>query len=373
MENCRSAALPVRVSRLFCFFDKQKYVCSYLIFKNKKISKTHFYHKSTGFKPCAFVMKGGIMLVLGLLLFFSACQKQRTTIPLEALTTPTTATLYDITFTHPDTGYVIGGTHWQHGEWLVTTNGGDTWRTDTFANNGLLAIDFLDAETAITVGFDGQAFYKSDADTWWLPYYPPEGETMNAVDFWDENTGVVVGGKNFAFGLIYRLNNINGTADTVHYPLPHELRDVQFTNKNTVHTVGYGYVGKSTDGGLTWQASDIQGDFFYALYFVNQEVGYAVGRSGTIIKTTDGGGEWQKIRNGNNVFVRNERFRDVWFKSEEEGYIVGDEGLFWWTDDGGDSWKIVEDTPDVTFHRIYYQNGIGFIAGEEGKIYRFKT
>jgi len=69
--------------------------------------------------------------------------------------------------------------------------------------------------------------------------------------------------------------------------------------------------------------------------------------------------------------VSNEKFRDLWFKNENEGYIVGDGGLFWWTDDGGDSWKIVEDTPDVTFYRIFYQNGTGFIAGEEGKIYRF--
>jgi len=142
-------------------------------------------------------------------------------------------------------------------------------------------------------------------------------------------------------------------------------------HENTVHIVGYGYVAKSTDSGLTWQPNSIQGDFFYALYFYNQDVGYAVGRSGTIIKTTNGGEDWLKIRNGNSLFVSNEKFRDVWFKNEDEGYIVGDSGLFWYTNDGGDSWKVVENTPDVTFNRIFYQNGVGYIAGEEGKIYRF--
>jgi len=313
-----------------------------------------------------------LLLTLVLALVFFSCGKKRTSIPLEALNTPTTAPIYDITFTHIDTGYAIGGAHWQHSEWLTTTDGGSTWSSDTFANNGLLDIDFVTAETVVAVGFDGQAFYKTDANIWWLPYYPPEGENMNAVDFWDENTGVVVGGKNFASGVIYRLNNVNGATDTVHYPLTHELRDVQFTDANTVHTVGYGYAGKSTDAGLTWQASDVQGDFLYALHFINQEVGYAVGRSGTIIKTTNAGEKWEKIRNGNSLFVSNERFRDVWFKDENEGYIVGDNGLFWWTDDGGDSWKIVEDTPDVTFNRIEYQNGVGFIAAEEGRIYRFE-
>lgn len=309
-----------------------------------------------------------LILILALNL---ACRKDRTTIILEELTTPTEAILYDITFTDTNTGYAVGGYHFQHGEWLLTTDGGTTWRSDTFASTAMLDIHFVRPDKAILVGFDGRAFYKPDAATWWQPYYPPEGETMNAVDFYDENTGVAVGGKNFAFGLIYRFNNINGATDTVYYPLAHELRDVQFTDENTVHIVGYGYVAKSTDGGLTWQPNSIQGDFFYALYFYNQEVGYAVGRSGTIIKTTNGGTDWSKIRNGNKLFVSNEKFRDVWFKSADEGYIVGDSGLFWYTNDGGDSWKIVENTPDVTFNRIFYQNGVGYIAGEEGKIYRF--
>jgi len=312
-----------------------------------------------------------ILLFLLLIALVSSCRKDRISILLEELSTPTNAILYDITFTDIDTGYVVGGFHWQHGEWLRTIDGGDTWRSDTFAYTAMLGIHIGSTGKALVVGFDGNAHYKINTASSWQNYYPPEQETINALDFYDENTGVAVGGKNFEYGVIYRFSDMKGSADTVYYPLNHELRDVQFTDKNTVHTVGYGYVARSLDGGFTWQANSIQGDFFFALDFPTSEVGYAVGRSGTIIKTTNAGKDWTKLRNGNNLFVSNEKFRDVLFKNEDEGYIIGDAGLFWVTRDGGDSWEIVENTPDVTFNRLFYQNGRGYIAGEAGKIYRF--
>jgi len=255
-----------------------------------------------------------------------SCRKERIDIFWQELPTPTNAVLYDITFTHADTGYAVGGFHWQHGEWLRTTDGGSTWRSDTFANTAMLDLQIMDDGAAMTVGFDGNNFYKTNTTAAWQSYFPSEQETLNAVDFFDKNTGVAVGGKNFEYGV---------------------------------------------DGGLTWQPNSIQGDFFFALDFPTSEVGYAVGRSGTIIKTANGGEDWKKLRNGNNLFVSNEKFRDVWFKTEDEGYIIGDNGLFWQTEDGGDSWKIAEDTPNVTFNRIFYQNGTGYIACNEGKIYRF--
>ncbi len=310
------------------------------------------------------------VLFVGILVF-SACKKDRIEIPLTELPTPTTANLYDIVFTNLDTGYAVGGTRWEHGEWLQTTDGGANWQSDTLTNTALLDIQVLAGEQIVTSGYEGRYLYKNNNNAAWQYNEQAEAEPINAVHFYDENTGVAVGGKNFAFGIIYRWNNVNGARDTIHYPLNHELRDVEFTNESTVHTVGYGYVAKSTDAGLTWQAADIQGDFFYALDFPTEEVGYAVGVSGTIIKTTNGGGEWKKIRNGNSVFISNKKFRDVWFSDESKGYIIGDEGLFWYTNDGGDSWKVVEDTPDTDFNRIFYDNGIGYIAADEGKIYQF--
>ena len=323
---------------------------------------THFLQHTHKYAYCLFA----------LLLCLSACQKERFSLPLQALVTPTDAPLYDLHFTHPDTGYAVGGQQFFHGEWLYTTDAGTTWQSDTFTVTALLDIEFLDHQTAFTAGYTGHAYYKPNASTWWQSFFPPEKETLTAVDFYSPTLGVAVGGKNFANGIIYRFNNLNGSTDTVHYPLDYELRDVQFTDQNTVHTVGYGYVGKSTDGGLTWTARDIGGDFFFALHFPSSQVGYAVGHSGTIIKTTDGGENWIKIRNGNNVLVSNAPFRDVYFVTENKGFIVGDDGLFWQTDNGGDSWKIIDHTPQVTFHSIFYTDGVGYITADEGGIYRFE-
>ncbi len=300
---------------------------------------------------------------------FSACKKENIELVLSPIQTPTKANLFSIYFADNDNGYAVGGTRWEHGELLSSTDGGASWTTDTLTNTALLDIQLLDNEKMVLTGYEGRYLYKTNALTSWQNNEQAEAEPINAIHFYNENTGVAVGGKNFAFGIIYRWNNINGTADTIHYPLSHELRDVQFTNENTVHTVGYGYVAKSDDGGLNWQAADIQGDFFYALHFPTEQTGYAVGVSGTIIKTTDGGENWEKIRNGNSLFVTNKKFRDVWFKDESIGYIIGDNGLFWQTNDGGDSWKVAQDTPDVDFNQIYINGNTAYIAADEGMIY----
>ena len=55
-----------------------------------------------------------ILLFLLLIALVSSCRKDRISILLEELSTPTNAILYDITFTDIDTGYVVGGFHWQH-------------------------------------------------------------------------------------------------------------------------------------------------------------------------------------------------------------------------------------------------------------------
>ncbi|MBK7632629.1 MAG: hypothetical protein IPJ23_18450 [Ignavibacteriales bacterium] len=49
----------------------------------------------------------------------------------------------------------------------------------------------------------------------------------------------------------------------------------------------------STDGGISWN-HQLFGELSHleSIYFVNSEVGWAVGYAGTILKTTNGGINW---------------------------------------------------------------------------------
>lgn len=65
-----------------------------------------------------------------------------------------------------------------------------------------------------------------------------------------------------------------------------------FTDINTGYAVGYNQVIlRTSNGGNNWQIqTGVNSNTLNSVYFVNSNTGWAVGNNGTIIKTTDGGG-----------------------------------------------------------------------------------
>jgi photosystem II stability/assembly factor-like uncharacterized protein len=138
-----------------------------------------------------------------------------------------------------------------------------------------------------------------------------------------------------------------------------------------VHGVGYGTVLRSTNRGKTWVRNPLKNDFYRSICFVNTQIGYTVGSSGTIAKTTDGGISWTKLRDGDAVGTSNEPFLNVFFTDVNRGYVVGKNGLFWRTLNGGTDWQVVENLPKRDFNSIFVRNGEGWIAGANGTILHF--
>ncbi|MBK6539280.1 MAG: hypothetical protein IPG09_16510 [Ignavibacteria bacterium] len=71
----------------------------------------------------------------------------------------------------------------------------------------------------------------------------------------------------------------------------------------------------------------------YSNYFTDANTGYAVGDSGKILKTTDGGSNWlQQISPTRNLL------KSVYFVNENTGYVVGDTGVILKTINAGVNW-----------------------------------
>ena len=88
-----------------------------------------------------------------------------------------------------------------------------------------------------------------------------------------------------------------------------------------------------------------------------QTVGYIVGNSGAVYKTTNGGTNWSNI-GGDSPFFSN-ILNDVHFVDASTGYIVGNSGAVYKTTNGGTNWSnIGGDSP--FFSNIL--NGIHFIG-----------
>jgi photosystem II stability/assembly factor-like uncharacterized protein len=117
---------------------------------------------------------------------------------------------------------------------------------------------------------------------------------------------------------------------------PDNLYAVEFVNENIGFIAGYsGSVFKTEDGGETWSAIYIGvNELIRHLSFVDANNGWAVGHRGSILHTADGGFTWvvQKQDEGNYL-------RDISFADVNNGWAVGHGAAIWHTSDGGKNWE----------------------------------
>ncbi len=303
-----------------------------------------------------------------LLLAMSSCGKEKIDLVWEERMVNNTSPLTAVFFTNENTGHIIGGDTWYQGYYLSTTDGGDTWLVDSLTNKKMNGLQFLEDGYGVCVGIDGYLFRKETPEAPWNFLRLPRYDVLRDVAYKNRNEGMVVGGIAYGFGVIMRLDNNNVTQiDT----FENELAAICYSTDSTAHALGFGIVLRSDDSGQSWQRLDIDGDFFRAVDFPSPEVGYAVGSGGTILKTTDGGRKWDKIRKGEKIGVKNVPFRDLHFIDEVRGYLVGEDGTFWRTANGGDNWQVVDNFPGVDLLGVHIVGDQGWVVSEEGRLFWF--
>lgn len=157
----------------------------------------------------------------------------------------------------------------------------------------------------------------------------------------------------------FQLNS--GTNDT--------LYGVHFTSNSTGYVCGKaGIMLKTTDGGLNWQPlfSSVYVTL-YRIYFIDQYTGIAIGQNGTIIRTTNSGLIWGILVNTNfDGFLKG-----IYFLDQYTGYIAGWKGLFIKTTNAGAGWSVNVIDSARSFESVYFINSsTGFITGLSGIYYK---
>ncbi|MEM6261380.1 MAG: YCF48-related protein [Bacteroidota bacterium] len=290
----------------------------------------------------------------------------------EELPVPVDEALHDILFIDEKEGFVAGGSRWERDRMLRTLDGGQSWEVfPEVYGKSLLGIAARDIHTWWTSGVDGKVLrYQEDepVEVDQLFYWTP----MHALAYSGDSLLVSVGGDGYSFGQIAKsLDNGNTWAlvDTFSF----ELRDVDFSLNSRLVTCGYGAIMYSDDQGLNWQFSDAEGEFFSAIDFPSPKKGYAVGRTGHIYVTDDGGATWKQQRNGDSLLKNRHRYNDVMFIDPEIGYVAGDEGVLLRTTDGGDSWKEVSTQTEDDFLAVSVPvPGVGYVSTSTGRVFRFR-
>jgi photosystem II stability/assembly factor-like uncharacterized protein len=143
------------------------------------------------------------------------------------------------------------------------------------------------------------------------------------------------------------------------------LNSVFFVSENLGWAVGYcGTILVSTDGGIDWtnQVSGAKTNLT-AVYFINQNIGWIVGLQGTILYTTNGGVTWNFQDSGTI-----QALKSIYFIDQNSGWIVGTNQLILHTTNGGLDWLLQANSnrTSIWLNSVYFIDSInGWAAGTE--------
>ncbi|MCK4775447.1 MAG: T9SS type A sorting domain-containing protein, partial [Candidatus Krumholzibacteria bacterium] len=141
-----------------------------------------------------------------------------------------------------------------------------------------------------------------------------------------------------------------------------------FTEAMTGTAVGYtGTILRTTDGGCSWtpQTSGTT-SWLRGVWFTDAITGTAVGQSGTILRTTDGGTTWVPQTSGTTGHLIG-----VYLTDAMTGTCVGNRGTILNTTDGGDTWVPQPSGTQVQLRNVWFADvTTGTVVGEAGTILR---
>ena len=145
-----------------------------------------------------------------------------------------------------------------------------------------------------------------------------------------------------------------------------ELASTDFVDESSGWAVGSsGSVLYTSDGGVSWliQDSPITTNL-RDVKFVNTTEGWAVGDEGVILQTIDGGDDWSELASGTT-----KELSGVTFLNSDEGWAVGGSGTILTTADGGENWSPQQSgTSHALAAADFISSSQGWTVGNNGTI-----
>jgi len=142
----------------------------------------------------------------------------------------------------------------------------------------------------------------------------------------------------FLFFSLFLLNAFSQQLPAMEAPLASKslmLDIVNINNKQLVAVGERGHILLSNDA-ITWRQAKVPvRATLTAVYFIDEQQGWAVGHDATILVTQDSGETWQVQQY---LPEKEKPLLDVVFKDNQEGIAIGAYGQLYRTTDGGKNW-----------------------------------
>ena len=296
--------------------------------------------------------------------------------------------LFSIKFLDKDTGYVFGGLttyttpYWQF--LLKTTDGGNNWTSDTCKITERIYGGIFPLGNANILGIGDHVYKSSNTGETWADLTPELSAGSRTFG------SCVIDTLSWIFtrsGEIYKTDDAGQTWQMVDYNSTGAIYE-NFSFPSSL--VGYtstggivmdvsagsggssGSILKTTDGGLNWnilnpepwKSSGSEMPYLTALQFITDQIGYIATYDSKLYKTIDGGYNWLLMHENHNSNGLQH------FVSEETGYY-SDGITVYITNDGGKTWKIdnYNDAPgsDILYW-TFLETGQGYALTRDHRI-----
>jgi len=262
---------------------------------------------------------------------------------------------------------------------LTTADGGVNWTYHNTQQTGEFLTSYYKntsndsiCDSMILGGANGMILKSDSCGNYWLNSTFSSQYTLNDITFPETNNGYAIGGDPYG-DHPFMIRYSDTTSWVVHEAsFTHYLTEIYFLNPDVGYISGRsGSIYKTTDKGITWNPlSSGVDETLYSIYFINNLLGFAAGTNGTIIKTTSGDTIWTPLNTGTTKNL----YSMYLSGSYNGGFAVGESGTILKIKSGGNEiYPVTSNTNEHLYDVFIKSDSVAFAVGFNGTILKIRS